>query len=75
MNKTYKKWRQFLTEVNYALDVDPEELEQARVGVAVAFDRAVLSPKLDNDIKQDIEQEDPEGDDPSDPATWPHITK
>ena len=75
MNKTYKKWRQFLTEVNYALDVDPEELEQARVGVAVAFDRAVLSPKLDNDIMQDIEEEDPEGDDPSDPATWPHITK
>ena len=71
----YKKWRQFLVEVNYALDVDPEEIERARVGVAVAFDRAVLSPKLDNDIKQDIEEEDPEGDAPSDPASWPHITK
>ncbi|HBQ61798.1 MAG TPA: hypothetical protein DD671_19880 [Balneolaceae bacterium] len=75
MNNMYKKWRQFLVEVNYALDVDPEEIERARVGVAVAFDRAVLSPKLDNDIKQDIEEEDPEGDAPSDPASWPHITK
>ena len=62
----YKKLRQFLVEVNYALDVDPEEIERARIGVAVAFDRAVLSPKLDNDIKQDIEEEDPEGDAPSD---------
>ena len=35
----------------------------------------MLSPKLDNDIKQDIEQEDPEGEAPSDPASWPHITK
>ena len=56
MKKSYKKWRQFLTEVNYALDIDPEEIEQARVRVAVAFDRAVLSPKLDNDIKQDIDK-------------------
>jgi hypothetical protein len=75
MNKTYKKWRQFLTEVNYALDVDPVELEQARIRIAVAFDRAVLSPKLDADIKQEIEQEDPEGEAPNDPASWPHITK
>jgi hypothetical protein len=75
MKKSYRKWRQFLTEVNYALDVDPEQIEQARVRVAVAFDRAVLSPKLDDNIKQDIELEDPEGDAPSDPASWPHITK
>ena len=75
MSKVYSKWRQFLTEVNYALDVDPEDLEQARVRVAVAFDRAVLSPKIDTNIKQEIEQEDPEGETPDDPALWPHITK
>jgi hypothetical protein len=73
--KSYKKWRQFLTEVNYALDVDPEEIEQARIGVAVAFDRAILSPKLDTSVKQDIEMEDPEAEMPKDPAAWPHITK
>jgi hypothetical protein len=86
MNKIIKEWKQFLKEVNYALEADPEDLEQTRIGIATAIDRAILSPKIDDKMRDSIEgQKDsevgsrlsasPEDTEPEDPAKWKHLTK
>jgi len=86
MNKIIKEWKQFLKEVNYALEADPEDLEQTRIGIATAIDRAILSPKIDDKTRDSIEgQKDsevgsrlsasPEDTEPEDPAKWKHLTK
>ncbi len=81
MSKIYKNWRRFLFEANekteaYDFVHHPEDIERARIGIAVAFDRAVLAPKLEEKIKQDILKSSTDDDvNPEDPATWRHITK
>lgn len=86
MSKIIEDWKQFLKEVNYALETDPEDIEKTRIGIATAIDRAILSPKIDEKVRDSIEgpkdsevggrlSPSPEDTEPEDPAKWKHLTK
>ncbi len=77
MKKILREWRSFVNEDIDGSMLDPVEIEDARIGIAVAVERAILSPKLPEGFATDENGEMLAGMDtkPSDPAEWTHITK
>jgi len=74
MKKILNEWNRFLTEVDYKTQYHLDELEQARIAVAVAIDRAIMSPKINDEDKKKMSS-DSEESRPKDPAKWKHLVK